>query len=81
MSDLARDPKQIGNLIRRARQRQGLTQGRLLENGNAAARLLWRPAFAWTRNSPIDHWSDRMGGKHRVSKDPILLEGHFMSTV
>ncbi len=52
MSDLARDPKQIGNLIRRARKRQGLSQGALgakaglrqetvslLENGNAAARL------------------------------------------
>ena len=52
VSDLARDPKQIGNLIRRARKRLGLSQGALgakaglrqetislLENGNEAARL------------------------------------------
>ncbi len=52
VSDLARDPKQIGNLIRRARKRQGLSQGALgakaalrqetislIENGNEAARL------------------------------------------
>ena len=52
MNDLARDPKQIGNLIRRARKRRGLSQGALganaglrqetislIENGNAAARL------------------------------------------
>ena len=52
MSDLARDPTQIGNLIRRARKRQGLSQQALgnkvglrqetvslLENGNPATRL------------------------------------------
>lgn len=52
VSDLARDPKQIGNLIRRARKRRGLSQGALgakadlrqetislIENGNAAAKL------------------------------------------
>lgn len=52
MSDLARDPKQIGNSIRRARKRRGLSQGALgakaglrqetislIENGNAAAKL------------------------------------------
>lgn len=52
MSDLARDPKQIGNLIRRARKHHGLSQGALgakaglrqetislIENGNEAARL------------------------------------------
>ena len=52
MSDLARDPGQIGNLIRRARKRQGLSQQALgdkvglrqetislLENGNPATRL------------------------------------------
>jgi len=52
MSDLARDPRQIGNLIRRARKRQGLSQGALgakanlrqetislIENGNSAARI------------------------------------------
>jgi HTH-type transcriptional regulator/antitoxin HipB len=52
MSDLARNPKQIGNLIRRARKRQGLSQGALgakaglrqetvslLETGNETAKL------------------------------------------
>ncbi len=52
MSDLARDPKQMGNLIRRARKRRGLSQATLgaqaglrqetvslLENGNEAAKL------------------------------------------
>lgn len=52
MSDLARDPKQIGNLIRRARKRLGLSQGALgvkaglrqetislLETGNETAKL------------------------------------------
>ena len=52
MSDLARDPKQIGNLIRRARKRRGWSQGALgakaglrqetvslLENGNETAKL------------------------------------------
>lgn len=52
MNGLARDPKQIGNVIRRVRKRQGLSQamlGRkaglrqesisLLENGNAAAKI------------------------------------------
>ena len=52
MSDLARDPKQIGNLIRRARKRRGLSQGALgakaglrqetvslLEGGNETAKL------------------------------------------
>lgn len=29
MGDLARDPRQIGNLIRRARKKQGLSQARL----------------------------------------------------
>jgi len=52
MNDLARDPKQIGNLIRRARKRQALSQRALgekaglrqetislIENGNPAARI------------------------------------------
>ena len=52
MNDLARDPKQIGNLIRRARKRQALSQQALgdkaglrqetislIENGNPAARI------------------------------------------
>ena len=52
MADLARDPKQIGNLIRRARKRRGLSQTQLgdttglrqetislIETGNPAARL------------------------------------------
>lgn len=52
MADLARDPKQIGNLIRRARKRQGLSQTQLgeitglrqetislIETGNPATRL------------------------------------------
>lgn len=52
MTDLARTPKQIGNLIRRARKAQGLNQTRLgektglrqetislIETGNPAARL------------------------------------------
>lgn len=52
VSDLARDPKQIGNLIRRARKRRGFSQGALgakaalrqetislIENGNGAAKL------------------------------------------
>jgi HTH-type transcriptional regulator / antitoxin HipB len=53
MSDLARDPKQIGNLIRRARKCRGLSQGALgakaglrqetvslLETGNETAKAL-----------------------------------------
>jgi len=52
MSDLARDSKQLGNLIRRARKQQGLSQGTLgnraalrqetislLENGSPGTRL------------------------------------------
>ena len=52
MADLARDPKQIGNLIRRARKRRGLSQTQLgdttglrqetislIETGNPAAKL------------------------------------------
>jgi len=52
MTDLARTPKQIGNLVRRARKRQGLSQAALgaragfrqetislVETGNPAARL------------------------------------------
>jgi HTH-type transcriptional regulator / antitoxin HipB len=52
MTDLARTPQQIGNLIRRARKRQGLNQGQLgdraglrqetislIETGNPAAKL------------------------------------------
>jgi HTH-type transcriptional regulator / antitoxin HipB len=52
MSDLARTPKHIGNLIRRARKKQGLSQTALadsagfrqetislIETGNPAARL------------------------------------------
>jgi HTH-type transcriptional regulator/antitoxin HipB len=52
MNDLARDPKQIGNLIRRARKKRALSQTALgdkagfrqetislIENGNPAARI------------------------------------------
>jgi HTH-type transcriptional regulator/antitoxin HipB len=52
MSDLARDPKQIGNLIRRARKQRALSQQALgdqaglrqetislIENGNPAAKI------------------------------------------
>ena len=52
MNDLARDPKQIGNLIRRARKRLGWSQKALgdkaglrqetislLENGNPSAKM------------------------------------------
>jgi len=52
MTDLARTPNQIGNLIRRARRKRGLTQAQLgeraglrqetislVENGHPAARL------------------------------------------
>jgi HTH-type transcriptional regulator/antitoxin HipB len=52
MNDLARDPKQIGNLIRRARKRRALSQKALgdqtglrqetislIENGNPASRI------------------------------------------
>lgn len=52
MNDLARDPKQVGNLIRRARKRQALNQKllgekaglrqetiSLIETGNAATKL------------------------------------------
>jgi HTH-type transcriptional regulator/antitoxin HipB len=50
--ELARNPKQIGNLIRRARKKRGFTQGdlggktglrqetiSLIENGNPAAKI------------------------------------------
>jgi|ERR1035437_7091354 HTH-type transcriptional regulator/antitoxin HipB len=52
MSDLARDPRQLGNLIRRARKSRALSQGALgakaglrqetislMESGNSAAKL------------------------------------------
>ncbi len=52
MNDLARDPKQIGNVIRRARKSQALSQKALgdkaglrqetislIENGNPSARI------------------------------------------
>ncbi len=52
MNDLARDPKQIGNLIRRTRKKRGLSQAQLgekaglwqetisvIERGNPAAKL------------------------------------------
>lgn len=52
MNDLARDPKQIGNLIRRIRKRQALSQKNLgdkaglrqetislIENGNRATKI------------------------------------------
>jgi HTH-type transcriptional regulator / antitoxin HipB len=52
MSDLARDPRQLGNLVRRARKGRALSQGALgakaglrqetislIENGNAAAKV------------------------------------------
>lgn len=52
MTDLARTPKQIGNLVRRARRKQGLSQTALgqraglrqetislIETGNPAAKL------------------------------------------
>ena len=52
MSDLARDPKQIGNLIRRARKKRALSQKALggkaglrqetislIENGNPSAKI------------------------------------------
>jgi HTH-type transcriptional regulator/antitoxin HipB len=52
MNDLARDPKQIGNLIRRARKKQALSQTALgaksglrqetislIESGNPSARI------------------------------------------
>ncbi|CAE6752032.1 HipB protein [Nitrospira defluvii] len=52
MNDLARDPRQIGNLVRRARKRQGLSQAALgekagmrqetislIETGHPAAKL------------------------------------------
>ena len=52
MSELGRDPKQIGSIIRRARKRMGLSQTQLgdmsglrqetislLENGNPASKL------------------------------------------
>lgn len=52
MNDLARDPKQIGNLIRRARKKRAMSQQELadkagvrqetislIENGNPAAKI------------------------------------------
>jgi len=52
MIELARDPKQIGNLVRRARKKQGLSQAELgkraglrqetislIENGNPATKI------------------------------------------
>lgn len=32
MKDLARDPRQVGNLVRRARKKQGLSQSQLGDN-------------------------------------------------
>ena len=52
MNELARDPKQLGNIIRRTRKRYGMSQGALaaksglrqetislFENGNSAAKI------------------------------------------
>ena len=41
MNDLARDPRQIGNLVRRARKAQGLSQETisLIETGHPTAKL------------------------------------------
>jgi len=52
MSDLARDPRQIGNVIRRTRKLRGLSQGALgakaglrqetislMENGNSGSKI------------------------------------------
>lgn len=52
MKDLARDPRQVGNLVRRARKKQGLSQSQLgdkaglrqetislVETGHPAAKL------------------------------------------
>ena len=52
MKDLARDPRQVGNLVRRARKKQGLSQSQLgdtaglrqetislIETGQPAAKL------------------------------------------
>lgn len=52
MKDLARDPRQVGNLVRRARKKQGLSQSQLgdraglrqetislIETGHPAAKL------------------------------------------
>jgi HTH-type transcriptional regulator/antitoxin HipB len=45
MSDLARNPKQIGNIIRRARKKQGLTQAQLGEKSD-----LWQETFSMIEN-------------------------------
>ena len=41
MSELARDPKQIGNIIRRARKKRGLTQAQLGEKSG-----LWQETIS-----------------------------------
>jgi HTH-type transcriptional regulator/antitoxin HipB len=45
MSDLARNPKQIGNIIRRARKKQGLTQAQLGEKSD-----LWQETISMIEN-------------------------------
>ena len=62
MKDLARDPRQVGNLVRRARKKQGLSQSQLgdkaglrqetislIETGHPAAKLQTILGF-WRRS-------------------------------
>ena len=64
MSDLARDPKQIGNLVRRARKRCGLSQAQLgekaglrqatisqIETGHPAATPVYTVACAFKQSA------------------------------
>ncbi len=45
MSDLARNPKQIGNIIRRVRKKKGLTQAQLGEKSG-----LWQETISMIEN-------------------------------
>ena len=67
MNDLARDPKHLGNLIRRARKHRALGQKvvgikaglrqetiSLIENGNPAAKLETNPEVNSTFCSPVN---------------------------
>lgn len=45
MSDLARNPKQVGNIIRRVRKKRGLTQAQLGEKSG-----LWQETISMIEN-------------------------------
>ena len=92
MNDLARDPKQIGNLIRRARKKQALTQKALgdkaglrqetislIENGHPAQELKpFSPCSrCWIWNFRLPPVQSGGQGYANASKAPARPSGFF----